>query len=124
MPMPDEQIGRLSLIEAIRANTDAVNRLSRHGEMQDEKLDRITQSLGRIDTRLTLLERDTLKAEVLRNRDDIDKQDDRLRALEVESQQRKGALSAFEWALKNWPGVVGFIGLVMLILITTGRVSL
>jgi hypothetical protein len=38
-PMADEQLGRLALIEAIRANTDAVNRLARHAEQQDRKLD-------------------------------------------------------------------------------------
>lgn len=123
-PMNDDQLGRLSLIEAIRANTDAVNRLARHGEMQDRKLDEITGALGRIHTRLTLLERDTLKGEVDRNREGIEDVDSRLKALEVESQQRRGALSAVEWSVKNWPGVVGFFVLIALVLISTGKVQL
>ena len=121
-PMGDEQLGRLSLIEAIRANTDAVNRLARHGEMQDRKLDEISTSLGKIDTRLTLLERNTLEADVQRNRVDLDKIDERVNALEVERAERRGAQRLADWFFKNWPGIVAFIAMVMVVLVATGRV--
>lgn len=113
--LADDQLGRLALIEAIRANTDAVQRLARHGEGQDHKLDEITKSLAKIDTRLALLENNSLKSEVAQQRKDIEEQDGRLRTLEAEREQRKGAMGLFDWIAKNWPAIIGFVALVVLL---------
>lgn len=121
-PMADDQLGRLSLIEAIRANTDAVNRLARHSEMQDRKLDEISASLGKIDTRLTVLEHTTLKADVQRNVQRLDELDARVDQLEEERAERRGAVRSVDWIFKNWPGIAAFIAMVMVVLVATGRV--
>ncbi|RKF23387.1 hypothetical protein D6851_02635 [Altericroceibacterium spongiae] len=115
-PTSDDQMGRLALIEAIRANTDAVNRLSRHSEMQDRKFEEITTALARIDTRLALLERDDLRS-------DVEDLQSRIKPLEDDRQQRKGAMGLLEWWFKNWPAVVGFVGMIMVVLIATGKVD-
>lgn len=46
----------------------------------------------------------------------------RIEVLEAKEQRRDGALGLVGWAIKNWPGVIGFIFLVALILEATGRV--
>jgi predicted nucleic acid-binding Zn-ribbon protein len=122
--MPDEQLGRLSLIEAIRANTDAVNRLARHGEMQDEKLDKINTTLGRIDTRLTLLERATLKDEVARNRVEIDDHESRLKVIEARESERAGASKFADALLKYGPFLIALVTALFIVLVATGRIAL
>lgn len=121
MSLGDDQLGRLALIEAIRANTDAVNRLARHGDEQDKKLDNITIALAEINTRLTLLERDTLKEEVRQDRQDIKDCQERLKVLEDEKMQRKGVLNLADWVFRNWPGIIGFVGLIIIVLVATGK---
>lgn len=37
-------------------------------------------------------------------------------------QQQKGALNLFEWFVRNWPAVIGFVLLVGLILRSNGRI--
>ena len=117
VPMPDDQVGRMALIEAIRANTDAVNRLGRHSEGQDRKLDTIKDSLSSIDTRLTLLERDTLHREV-------EEHDLRLKVLEGESQQRKGARGFADAVLKYGPFLIALITALFIVLVASGRIVL
>jgi hypothetical protein len=124
MPATDDQHGRLSLIEAIRANTDAVNRLARHGEMQDKKLDRINDTLGKIDTRLTLLERDTLKTDVARNRGEIDELKDKVGRLEAKDHERVGGLKFLDAVAKYGPMTLALVAAFFILLIATGKVVL
>jgi len=113
--MTGDQLGHLALIEAIRANTDAVQRLARHGETVDHKLDDINRALGRIDTRLAVVEQSSISIQVEEHKRELREFEDRLRRLEDEAQQRKGAMGLFEWIGRNWPALLGFIALVMLL---------
>lgn len=117
MPTPDEQVSRLALIEAIRANTDAVNRMSRHSEMTDRKLDEINRALGKIDTRLTVIENDELKQ-------DVADHEQRLRALETELAQRQGANKLADALVKYGPFAAMLVTALFIILIATGRIVL
>lgn len=45
----------------------------------------------------------------------------RLKVLEERGQQQRGAASLIDWAFRNWPGVLGFILLMGLILRTEGK---
>jgi len=114
--MDDGQLGRLSLIEAIRANTDAVKRLGDQKDRQDHKLDEIGKALGEINTRLAVLEQSSLHAQVEHHQREMDRLEARLRVLENLSEQRKGAMNLFEWVGKNWPAVIGFVGIVALLI--------
>lgn len=89
-PMPDDQIGRLALIEAMRANTDALQRVGRQVEGQDGKLDEMNKHLGQIDTRLALLENNNLS----REHDALQREHDalqvRVSSLEVDRERLRG----------------------------------
>lgn len=112
MPVPDDHIGRLALIEAMRASTDAVQRLARQVETQDAKLEGIKDQLSDMKTSIALLQQSSLKQDV----EDMKK---RLGVLEATDQQQQGAVKLVEWAVKNWPGVIGF-GLMMAMLAKIG----
>lgn len=46
----------------------------------------------------------------------------RIEVLENDKQRRIGALNLFEWALRNWPAIIGFVVLVGVVLEATGRI--
>lgn len=48
--------------------------------------------------------------------------DERVRVLENDKIHVRSTLSLFDWAFRNWPGVVGFLVLVYLMLQSSGRV--
>lgn len=50
--------------------------------------------------------------------DDLKKEVDDLKS---ERDKRTGAANLINWALRNWPGILGFVGLVILMLRTEGR---
>jgi hypothetical protein len=62
--LPDDQLGRLSLIEAVRAQTDQVARLARAEESRDGKLEAIKEQLGDMKTSIALLQRESPRAEL------------------------------------------------------------
>jgi hypothetical protein len=117
VPLIDDQLGRLSLIEALRANTDAVQRLARHTEQQDRKLDEIQKTLGKLETRMTLLERSTLDQKVIELEKDVEE-------LKIYRSQKEAQASLINWVFKNWPGVVGFFLLIGTLLVTSGKLHL
>jgi hypothetical protein len=92
--MPDDHIGRLAMIEAMRANTDALQRVGRQVEGQEKKFDEIGKTLGEMKTDIALLKNNALKDQVERNRTDIDKLASRVDAQESAEAQRKGERGA------------------------------
>ena len=93
-PMPDDQIGRLALIEAMRANTDALQRVGRQVEGQEKKFDEIGKTLGEMKTDIALLKNNALKDQVERNRADIDKLEARINQHDSREAERKGERGA------------------------------
>lgn len=45
----------------------------------------------------------------------------RLKVLEEKGQQQTGAANLINWVLRNWPGILGFGALIILILRTEGK---
>lgn len=116
--MPDDQIGRLAMIEAMRANTDALQRVGRQVEGQERKFDEIGKTLGEMKTDIALLKNNALKDQVERNRSDIEKLESRMdaqAALEAERKGERGVVSAFfnskaiPWALLVAGGFAAWI---------------
>lgn len=116
-PMVDDQLGRLALIEAIRANTDAVNRLARHGEATDLKLDKIINTISDMNTRLTVIERDGLKADVVAL-------EDKVAVLENDLRERTGARKFADTLAKYGPIVTVLVTALIIVLLATGKIKL
>lgn len=90
-PMPDDQVGRLALIEAMRAQTDALQRMGRQFEGQEVKLEAIKDQLAEMRTSIALLQKDSPRAEITTLAT-------RVTALEAAQERVKGergAISAF-----------------------------
>lgn len=106
-PQSDDNIGRMALIEAVRANTDAVSRMARQGEAQGGKLDAIGQSLHALDRRLALIENNTIERDLERLRNCTHELESRIDVIEAREERRTGAMGLFEWVGRNWPVIVG-----------------
>ena len=123
MPVPESHTRPLE-IEVLRQITDALNRAADRGDRTEAKLDEIGKILHKVDNRLTVIETNSLEREVERNRVAIASLDKRMLLLEATDYRRQGAMGLFEWLLKNWPGVLGFIALVVVIMQMTGRINI
>lgn len=113
-PTTDADLGRLALIEAVRANTDAVNRMAKHGDKTDTKLDAVIASLGKIDTRLSLIEHGDVSEDVA----DLKR---RVTALEMDKASRGGAKGLADMLAKFGPIVLAIVGAVYLVMTATGK---
>lgn len=121
-PATDDQVALMGVIEAVRSNTDAMNRMAQQSEKRDEKQDQIIEALGRIDTRLAVLEQNPLHQQVERNRTDIEKLDVRVVKLEAAQQQREGAHGFADNMLKYGPFAIAAITALFIVLVATGRI--
>ncbi len=110
MPVSDEHALRQFEIEALRQITDNLRRLNDKSEEQ-------SKVLHSIDSRLIRIESNKLEPAVEELIVKVD-------ALERDKHRRDGAISAWEWVFKNWPGIIGFFGLIVLILGLTGKLKL
>lgn len=89
-PMPDDQLGRLALIEAMRANTDALQRIGRQVESQERKFDEIHKTLGAMQTDIALLKNNALEKSVDQQQAEIKEIKARLDFHDAAEAQRKG----------------------------------
>lgn len=109
--VPDDHVGRMALIEAIRSTNDTLGRVARQQEAQDAKIDKFIDAINELKTSIALLENSSVKEDVRRNREDIDRQADRIKALEADLLKRQGGLALAGWFGKYWPMLVGLGGL-------------
>ena len=123
-PTTDDQLALLGVIEAVRSNTDAMNRMAQQSEKRDEKQDQIIEALGRIDTRLAVLEQNPLQGPVERNRAEIEKLDARVLKLEAAQLERVGVGKTVK-AFKDYaPIVFSVLAALFVTLVATGRIVL
>lgn len=105
-----------TMLEALRISAEGVRRVADQGVEHGQLLKEMGQTLHSIDKRLTVLENGGVQAKV----DDHEK---RLAVLEAEENRRKGAIGLGGWVVKNWPALVGYIGLIV-VMIEMGLVKL
>lgn len=115
METDDENATRRFFVEALRANTSVMEGL-RDEMREDRKL------LHDIHTRVVKIESNRLDSVVAANATKIEQLDKRVDLLERDKDRRDGAMSGFDWMLKNWPGVIGFFALIAVILKSTGQI--
>lgn len=104
--------GRLdaaTILEALRISAEGVGRVADQGVEHSQLLKEMGQTLHSIDKRLTVLENGGVQGKV----DDHEK---RLAVLEAEENRRKGAIGLGGWMVKNWPALVGYIGLIVVLI--------
>lgn len=105
-----------TILEALRISAEGVRRVADQGVEHGQLLKEMGQTLHSIDKRLTVLETGGVQAKV----DDHEK---RLAVLEAEENRRKGAIGLGGWIVKNWPALVGYVGLIV-VMIEKGLVKL
>ena len=110
VPVHDEDAMRGFLLQALRANTDAVGQLREQSDKREGKLDRIADTLHSIDKRLTVIENSSLQRDLETLRADHDKLEEAVRVLQAAESERKGAVKLGEWLRRWWPGIVGILG--------------
>lgn len=109
-PIPDDQLGRLALIEAMRANTDALQRVGRQVEGQERKFDEVNKTLGVMQTDIALLKNNALKESVDQQRAEIEKIKSRLDRHDEAEARRKGERGVWA-AIGNSKVVVWLLGI-------------
>ena len=92
--IPDHQMESMALIHAIRTLTSSIDRQASRQDGQEAKLDQIRDDIGEIKTRLSVIEHDSLGAQVTALREDVD-------ALKLGAAERKGAGGIIDTIMKS-----------------------
>ncbi len=116
-PIPDHQMESLALLHAIRALTQSIDRQATRQDGQEAKLDAIRDDIGEIKTRLSVIEHDSLGAQVAALREEVD-------TLKMAEAERKGAGGIVKMLLKS-PTLGWLVGAITTVwAIATGRLHL
>jgi len=115
-PSDDSDLRTVTVLHALQTTSEGIKRLADHQDRQSLQITSVSDVVHSMDKRLAIMEANSLLTRV-------EKHGERLDALEDKEQRRAGAVNAAEWGLKHWPGVVGFIALIMTVLIATGKVN-
>lgn len=117
VPASESQVSGLSLIHAMRTMSDGMSRLADQQDRQSSKLGEVSEVIHGMDKRLAIIEANSLARMV-------DEHEKRIEALEIDKQRREGAINLADWFFKNWPGIIGFVALAMMVLVATGQLDL
>ena len=110
MPVSEESALRQFEIEALRQITDNLRRLN-------DKMDKQSDDIRSIDARLIRIESDSVNAAVRKLEGEVE-------ALKQDKNRRDGALGLVEWTVKNWPGLIGLVLMIVVVLQATGTIRL
>lgn len=123
MPVGDEDATRRFFVEAMRANTEALRANTKTMEGLAHRVDKIGDDVQDVRERMIRIEANPLSAKVEANCVRLDRHSKRIDALERDKDRRDGAMSGFDWAMKNWPGIIGFVAMIVVVLASTGRLG-
>lgn len=116
VPASSGSVEHMALIHALRTVSDGMKRLGEQQDRQSKKIDQVLDVSHSLDKRLTVIESNSV-AKV------VEDHEERIHKLENSEERRAGAVSAWEWLLKSWPALVGFVALLGA-LVATGRLTL
>lgn len=116
VPMNESDVSNLSLIHALRATSDQMKRVADQQDRMSGKMDSVSNVVHDIDKRLAVIEGNSLQTTVKEH-------DERLAALEAAEQRRVGAIGLWDFVLKSWPAVLGFL-ILLAALVATGKINL
>lgn len=109
MPVPEEHALRQFEIQALRQITDNLGRLN-------DGMTKLNDSVQGVDRRLIRIESNKVEPELAQLRKDVDE-------LRAEKFRRDGALGLAQWFFRNWPAVIGYVGLILAFLAATGKLG-
>lgn len=89
--IPEHQMESMALIHAIRTLTSAIERQATRQDRQEGKLDAIRDDIGEIKTRLSVIEHDSLGAQVASLRGEVSGLREDVDTLKLKEAERKGA---------------------------------
>jgi hypothetical protein len=117
--MPPRASGQLDEIsEAIGRLAGQVEALDRYTHEREHGINNLAQKVEGLGTRIT---RDIAAVEG-RIEGRIKAMDDRLIALERARERQDGAMGLFQWAVRNYPGVIGFFVLLFVVMRANGQI--
>ena len=109
-------VAQLAMIEAVRQIGD-------NGKATNKLLEGMQTELRDVRERVIRIEASEYKNTIIKVDARVDDLDERVEKLEADKHRRDGALGLVEWFGRNWPLVIGFAGLIGLLL-ATGRLSI
>lgn len=108
MPVSEEHALRQFEIQALQRINDNL-RLLNEGQQQ------LVNGMHNIDIRLT-------RIEASGDGEELDKVRAEVALLKTEKNQRDGAVNLATWIFRNWPGILGFVGMLLVILKSMGKI--
>jgi chromosome segregation ATPase len=108
---------QLAMIECLRQIADGNKKLNSvlegmQAEVRDVRERVIRIESNRIETDIEDLKERVHEAEV------------KIDALEADKNRREGAIGAGDWFIRSWPNLIGFVLLIAIVLVATGKVPL
>jgi hypothetical protein len=123
-PTEPVDVAQMAMIECLRQIADGNKKLGTVLEGMQSEIRDVRERLIRIEASEFKAELTSAKNEIERLRkEDLKAMDARVDALELDKGRRDGVISAWDWLLKSWPALVGFIGLVVAVLLANGRIK-
>lgn len=109
-------VATLAMIEAVRQLAD-------NGKATNRILEGMQVELRDVRERVIRIEAAEYKGSIEKMDDRCCTLEERIDKLEASEHRRQGALGLVEWMGRNWPALIGFVGLIVL-LVMTGRIKL
>lgn len=115
VPKSEGDVSNLLVLHALRTTSDALKRIGDQQDRHSNKIGDVLKGVHQLDTRMAVMEANTLAAQVAELKEDVDK-------LKEKEQQRVGAIGFADWVSKSWPAILAFIGLVVYVILNeSGR---
>lgn len=110
VPKSEGDVSNLLILHALRTTSDALKRVGDQQDRQSKKIDNVLEGVHKLDTRMAVLEANTLAAQVEELKKDVD-------MLKEKEHQRMGAIGLFDWVSKSWPAILAFVGLAVYVIV-------
>jgi hypothetical protein len=121
-------VAQMAVIECLRQIADANKKTGQVLEGMQTELRDVRERVIRIEASEFKAEVQQTKAEIAEARalvnTEIAELEARVVVLEVDKNRRDGAISGWEYLLKSWPALVGFVAVIVVVLLANGKLSL
>lgn len=123
VPASKSDVTTLAMIEAMRAQTDVLQRISKRQDQDAETMKEVGETLHSIDKRLLVIESNSIERDVKANADAIEVLEGKVEELEKLERERIGA-GKFAKAMKEYGPILVLVIVAVVILALTGSLKL